>query len=233
VIAVSAEWAAHALAEQGVPVTAEVSGADALLLAPIENAPDRVQRSAELVDAARAAGVARVVMLSCVNASPDATYTLARDAWALEEHVRASGIAFTFARMNLQLDFLPWMITPDGEIVGPADDGRAAVVARADVIAAAAALLAADGHDGATYDITGPEALTLPEMVGVLNDVTGRAVTFHNAMANVDAPDWQRRDWMSSFRAIAAGEFAAISGDVKRLTGRDPITLREFLRAGA
>jgi hypothetical protein len=37
--------------------------------------------------------------------------------------------------------------------------------------------------------------------------------------------------WITTYQAIAAGEFAAVSGDVARLTGREPITLTEFLRA--
>ncbi|MDF3046100.1 MAG: family oxidoreductase, partial [Ornithinibacter sp.] len=47
-----------------------------------------------------------------------------------------------------------------------------------------------------------------------------------------DAPDWQYDAWVSTYTAMAAGEVAEISQDVARLTGRDPLTLRELLAGG-
>ena len=80
-----------------------------------------------------AAGVAHLVYTSFYGAAPDATFTLARDHWATEEHIRASGLAFTFLRDNLYADFLPLMADEHGVIRGPAGDGRVAAVAIDDV----------------------------------------------------------------------------------------------------
>ena len=102
----------------------------------------------------------RLVYLSFLNAAPDATFTLARDHWATEEHIRATGLAWTFLRMNLYMDFIPRMVGEDGVIRGPAGDGRVSAILRDDVAAAAAAVLTSDGHDGATYDLTGPSSFT-------------------------------------------------------------------------
>jgi NAD(P)H dehydrogenase (quinone) len=223
----------------GAEMRAALEGADTVFLVPAEESADRLDQHKTAVDAAVAAGVQRIVYLSFVNASPDATFTLVRHHWATEEHIRASGLRFTFARMNLYLDFLPHMITPDGEIVGPADDGRAAIVARVDVAEVVAALLVSDDHDGATYDVTGREALTFAEIADVLSRETGRAVTFRNetveeawaSRAVYGAPDWQVEAWVTTYRAVAAGEVAGISDTVARFTGREPLTLAEFLRA--
>ena len=88
---------------------AAFAGADTVFLIPAHESPDRVQLHRTAVDAA-AAEVGRVVYLSFLNATPDATFTLARDHWATEQHIRASGIVWTFLRMNLYMDFIPSMV---------------------------------------------------------------------------------------------------------------------------
>jgi uncharacterized protein YbjT (DUF2867 family) len=213
---------------------AALDGADTVFLVPAEESVDRVEQHKTAVDAAAAAGVRRIVYLSFVNASADATFTLVRDHWQTEEHIRASGLAFTFPRMNLYLDFIPNMVSEDGVIAGPAGDGRAAVVARRDVAAVAAELLLGDGHDGKTYDVTGREALSFAEIAEIVG-ATYKDETLAEAWesrSGYGAPDWQVEAWISTYTAVAAGELSAISDTVARLTGHEPITLAEFIRAG-
>ena len=117
----------------GAEVREALDGVDTLFLVPAQESADRVEQHLTAVDAAAAAGVRRIVYLSFVDARPDATFTLARQHWATEERIRASGVAWTFPRMNFYLDFLPSLVSAEGVIEGPAGDGRAAMVTRADV----------------------------------------------------------------------------------------------------
>jgi NAD(P)H dehydrogenase (quinone) len=190
------------------------------------------------VDAAVAAGVRRLVYTSFASAAPDATFTLARDHFATERYIRASGLAFTFLRDNLYLDFIPLLAGPDGVIRGPAGDGRVAAVARDDIADVAVEVLAAAGaHDGATYLLTGGEAMTLSEAAETLRRHTGREVRYepetlaeaYASRAGYGAPDWQVDAWVSTYTAIAAGELATVSDDVPRLLGRPATTLAELL----
>jgi NAD(P)H dehydrogenase (quinone) len=211
---------------------AAFEGCDTVFLVPAEESVDRVEQHKTAVDAAAAAGVRRIVYLSFVDAAPDATFTLVRHHWETEEHIRASGLAFTFPRMNLYLDFIPNMVS-DGVIAGPAGEGRAAVVARRDVAEACAALLAGDGHDGRMYDITGREALSFAE-IAALTGATYKDETLEEAWesrSGYGAPDWQVEAWISTYTAVAAGELERVSDDFARLTGHEPITLAEFLQA--
>ena len=73
--------------------------------------------------------------------SPAATFTFARDHWHTEEHIRETGVDFTFLRDNLYLDFVPGFVGEDGVIRGPAGDGSVAAVARDDVAEVAASVL--------------------------------------------------------------------------------------------
>ena len=173
---------------------------------------------------------------------PDAVFTLARDHFATEEHLRASGMAWTFLRDNFYLDFMPMMVGDDGVIRGPAGTGRAALVSRRDVAAVAAAILAdPDAHAGKTYELTGPEALTMAETAGILSSGLGRNITFHDetiaeayeSRTAWDAPQWQYDAWVSTYTSIASGAMANVSPAVEDITGRAPQSLAEFLAAGA
>src|SRR6478735_9927467 len=177
-----------------------LEGVETLFMVSAAEQEDRLAEHRTFVDAAAAAGVAHVVYISFFGAAPDATFTLARDHAATEEHLRASGLAWTFLRDNLYLEFVPHMAGEDGVIRGPAGEGRAAVVAHEDIArSAVAVLLDPAAHAGATYDLTGPEALTLTEAARIFSEVTGRHVTFHDetvpeayaSRAVYGAPPWQ------------------------------------------
>lgn len=215
-----------------------LSGADVLFMVSGSESLDRVDQHRRFIDAAVRAGLGHVVYTSFQGAAPDATFTLARDHWATEQHLRASGVAWTFLRDSLYLDFLPDMVGADGVIRGPAGQGRVAAVARADVARVAASVLLEPGaHEGATYDVTGPAALTLDEVAAILTDVTGRPTRFHDetldeayaSRASYGAPDWQLDAWVSTYMAIASGELSRVSDAVERITGVAPLSLEQLL----
>jgi NAD(P)H dehydrogenase (quinone) len=157
-----------------------LTGADALFLMPGTEAPDRVDQHRTAVAAAAAAGVKRIIYLSMIGAAEDATFTLARDHWHTEQAIRATGLRWTFLRMNLYMDFVPNMVAADGVIRGPAGDGAMAAVLRDDVAAAAAGVLTSDGHDGQTYELTGPSSFTLAEAAERMSAATGKRISFHD-----------------------------------------------------
>jgi NAD(P)H dehydrogenase (quinone) len=215
-------------------------GMGTLFMVSASEDPDRMRLHRNVVEAAVDAGVERVVYTSFYGAALDCTFTFGRDHWHTEELIRGSGLRHTFLRDNLYIDFLPLMVGPDGVIRGPAGDGRVAAVARDDIAAVAVAVLLADGggHDG-SYDMTGPEALTMEEVAAELSRASGRAVGYHNetleeayaSRASYGAPDWEVAGWVTTYVAIANGDLEAVSGDVDAVAGHPPVRLAEFLRA--
>jgi NAD(P)H dehydrogenase (quinone) len=233
---------AEAAYGDGAAVRRALEGADTVLMVSASETPDRVDQHRTFVDAAAAAGVRHLVYTSFFGAAPDAVFTLARDHWATEEHIRRSGLAFTFLRDNLYADFLPFMAGEDGVIRGPAGDGRAALVAQDDIADAAVAVLREPAaHAGRTYDLTGPAAVSLAEAAATITEVTGRKVTYHAetieeayaSRAKYDAPAWQVDAWVSTYTSIAAGELAGVSDAVPTLTGRPATSLAELLAGQA
>lgn len=216
-----------------------LDGIPTLFMVSATESADRLTDHRTFVDAAVAAGVQHIVYTSFLGAAPDCTFTLGRDHWATEEHIRASGVRFTFLRDSLYADFLPLMAGEDGVLRGPANDGRLAAVATDDVAAVATVVLRSpEDHVGASYDLTGPEALTLAEVAEIITASTGRRVRFQNetieeayaSRASYGAPDWQVDAWVSTYTAIACGELARVSGDIPSLLGRPATSLAELLR---
>jgi NAD(P)H dehydrogenase (quinone) len=213
-------------------------GAQALLMVSASEDPDRLRLHANVVDAAVAAGVERVVYTSFFGAAPDCTFTFGRDHWHTEQLILDRGLPHTFLRDNLYIDFLPLMVGADGIIRGPAGDGRVAAVTRDDIADVAVAVLLDQGrHDGRTYDMTGPEAFTLAEAAAELSRVAGRPVGYHAetleeayaSRASYGAPGWEVDGWVTTYAAIANGDLEQVSGDVAAVAGHPPTTLAEFL----
>ena len=235
-----------------------LAGLHTVLMVSASETVDRVDQHRSFIDAAAAAGVGHLVYISFSGAAPDATFTLARDHWATEQHIRASGVAFTFLRDNLYADFLPQMVGADGVIRGPAGDGhagdapdgdapdgdapagrgRAAVVAQDDIADAVASVLRDPGaHAGRWYELTGPEALTLAEVAAVITTVTGRPVSYvqetiaeaYASRATYGAPGWQLDAWVSTYTAIADGSLATVTTAISELTGHPATPLKQVL----
>jgi NAD(P)H dehydrogenase (quinone) len=218
---------------------AALRGIEVLFMVSAAEAPDRREQHRTFIRAAAAAGVRHLVYTSFAGAAADATFTLGRDHHDAEEAIRETGMGFTFLRDNFYADVLPAFADESGVIRGPAGDGRVAAVARADVADIAALVLRdPDRHVGATYTLTGPEALTLSEVAARAGAVLGRDLRFQNQTieeayasraAAHDVEQWQLDAWVSTYTAIADGSCATVTGDITTLRGYRPRTLEEAL----
>ncbi|MCX4743610.1 SDR family oxidoreductase [Streptomyces antibioticus] len=216
-----------------------LTGAETVLMVSASESADRLALHRTFVDAAAEAGVRHLVYVSFCGAAPDATFTLARDHFHTEEHIRARGPAYTFLRDNLYADFVPHFVGEDGVIRGPAGQGRAAFVAQDDIADAAVTVLTRpDDHAGAVYDLTGPESLTLEEAAATLSETLGRTITYHpetieeayTSRAPYNAPRWQLDAWVSTYTAIASGDLSQVTQSIPHLTGHPATPLAEVLR---
>jgi NAD(P)H dehydrogenase (quinone) len=214
-----------------------LEGVDTVFMVSAAEAEDRLDQHRSFVDAAVEAGVRQLVYLSFVGASATSAFTLGRDHGATEDHVRASGLAWTFLRDNFYAEILPAFAT-DGVIRGPAGDGRVAAVSQRDVGAVVAHVLQSPrDHMDRTYDLTGPEALTLADVASVLTEITGQPHRFVDetieeaqaSRAHYGAPDWLVDAWISTYTAIRDGELEHVSGDIDRLLGRPATSFDEAI----
>ncbi|WP_163544733.1 SDR family oxidoreductase [Occultella kanbiaonis] len=220
--------------------TRALDGAQLLFMVSASESADRLVQHRTFIDAAAAAGVQHVVYTSFLGAAPDATFTLARDHYATEEHLKASGMAWTFLRDSFYLDFTEALVGDDGVIRGPAADGACAFIARADVARVAATILTDPApHANRTHDLTGPRALTLAQVAATISRVRGTHITYHDetldeaytSRAGFGAPDWQVDAWVSTYTAIADGTMARVTNTVHDISGMTPLSLAEYLHS--
>jgi NAD(P)H dehydrogenase (quinone) len=214
---------------------------------------DRLKEHRTAVDAAAAAGVQHIIYLSVINAAPNATFILAHDHFHTEEYIRRKGVAFTFLRASLYADNVPQCVSADDVIRAPAGEGCAAWVTRDDIANAAVSVLAGTGHEERTYNITGPEALTMAETAERLSAVAGRKITYQaqtpqeartarstSRLEKFDAErrmltgrgldDYEVEVFVTHFLQIAAGELSQVSSAVPDLTGCPATSLTQYLQ---
>jgi len=189
-----------------------LEGVGTLFLVSAEEAPDRVAQHRSAIEAAREAGVERIVYTSFLGAAEDSTFLLGRDHWATEQAIRETGVAFTFLRDSFYMDFIPFFAGPERTFRGPAGDGRLSPVSRDDVAAVAVQVLSTPGaHDGEIYALTGPDLFTLAEAAERLSVHTGKPYSYveetieeaWESRRPSGAPDWMIEGWISTYTAIA------------------------------
>lgn len=233
----SSEVAAASYEDPSAMVSA-LRGISTVLFVSAFETLDRVLHHRAAVDAFVTAGVRRVVYTSFLGASPNAEFTFARDHYHTEQYLEAAGLRFSALRSSLYQDMLPDMVS-DGVIRGPAGTGRFAPVSRADIADVAVALLREEEQPTARIDVTGPELLTMAEVAHLLGEAAGSPVEFvdetlaeaYASRAHYDAPAHEIEGWVTSYSAIAAGELDVISGEVERIAGHPPTSLRAYLEA--
>ena len=129
------------------------------------------------IDAARRAGVKHIVKLSGIMPELDSAFRFARMHGEIEKRLEASGMAFTHLRAG---EFMPAYfrqvpnITAKGAMFLPMEDASIASIDVGDIAEIAAKVLTGSGHEGKTYPLTGPQALTMTEVAEKLSTATGK-----------------------------------------------------------
>lgn len=190
------------------------------------------------LEAAKAAGVRQMVLLSLQGAEHNRVVPHA----ALEAWLRRSGLDWTFVRaaffmQNLTTTHLTDIRDRDA-ITVPAGSGATAFVDARDVAAVAAeALLKPTLHRNAAWTPTGPQAITYAEVADVLSDVLGRPIRYEkpgmlryarHAYSTLGMP-WRMVAVTTAIYTVARlGRAAGLTDDVVAVTGRRPVSFREF-----
>lgn len=220
---------------------AAMAGCDHLfLLSPPQ--PDQTRREVAAIDAAKRAGVGHVVALSVMGSDHASPAAFGRWHAAIDEHLATSGLDYTILRPSgfMQFHLLPVQTVKAADTwYGMTGDGATAYIDTEDVAAAAAAVLTSAGHIGRTYDLTGPEAITLPQAAAQLGWAIGRDVAyvdlpaeqFHANLLGAGLPTWLAEAAVALCGAIRDGHAATVTNSVEELTGRPPRSYREILGA--
>jgi uncharacterized protein YbjT (DUF2867 family) len=200
----------------------------------------RGQREYEgrVVETAMGAGVRRIVKLSSWVDWGTSLWDWNVDC---ERQLRASSIPAVVLRPTFLMANLLASgdsIRQQAKLFAPAEGARVAMIDPRDVAAVAATILAGGGSEEQTYVLTGPEAITYDEIAETLTAVVGRPIEFvpvsdeaaHEAFLRGGVPDWAAGALVSLFQKLREGVQDVTTDVVRRLTGREPRPVAEFLR---
>jgi NAD(P)H dehydrogenase (quinone) len=223
-------------------LAAAFAGADRLLLISASfPVGERVANHRRAIDAALAAGVSLVAYTSMSHADT-ATNVLASTHRATEEYLRERGVPSVLLRNSWYLENytaqLP-LILQSGTVAGAAGQGRVSAAARTDYAEAAAAVLTAEGHAGAVYELGGDEAFTLAELAAAISAAAGKQITYTDLPANEFArvlagaglPAEVADSVADADLGLSRGELFTGSGDLRRLIGRPTTPLDDAIAA--
>ena len=225
--------------EEPASLAAALDGVrQAYLVTPSSEQAEAQQK--RFADLAAAAGVRHLVVLSQLAAAEDSPVRFLRYHAVVERHVRDLGIGYTFLRPNLFFQGLLALAKPiaaEGRFFAPIGDAPVSAVDVRDIADVAAATLTQAGHEGATYTLTGPAAVTHAEMATALSAALGREITFTDVPPEAFAeslhgvlPPWQVEGLLEDYAHYRRGEAAMVSTAVAEVTGHPAIGFAQFAR---
>jgi len=217
---------------------AALAGVDRVLLCS-GFSPDEVDMQVNMIKAARRAGTRHVVKFSVLGASPTSACRILSDHGQIEKQLEASGSAYTVLRPN---SFMQNLLAfagsiQQGSFALPAGDTRISTVDIRDIAAVAVRVLTEPGHEGKSYDITGPEPLSYGDMAARLSSVLGRTIQyvsispqdFKKGMMQWGLPEWMA-DGMNELYATYTGYQTAVTDVISRIGKKQPTTFDQFAR---
>jgi uncharacterized protein YbjT (DUF2867 family) len=225
--------------DDAASVTAALHGAaQAYLVTPSSERAGEQQR--RFADLAAQAGIRHLVVLSQLASSDDSPVRFLRYHADVEEHVRGLGIGYTFLRPNLFFQGILVFakeIAAQSRFSAPIGDAKVSAIDVRDIAAVAAVALTEAGHEGATYTLTGPTAITHHDIAAALSSALGRDITFGDAAPEAFAaslhgilPPWQIDGLLEDYAHYRRGEAAEVTTTVADITGRLPRDIGQFAR---
>jgi uncharacterized protein YbjT (DUF2867 family) len=155
-------------------------------------------------------------------------------------HLDATGLPVTYLASALYMEDL--LATADtvreaGEVSVPAGHGRVGFVAASDVAAVAARVLTSPDHAGATYVVTGPEALRFKDVAARVSAVFAREVDYtdqaperaRELMLASGVSPWRADGNLELFDWIRQGGADNVTATVREVTGADPQPVQDWL----
>lgn len=193
------------------------------------------------IDAAVAAGVKHIVLMSALGTREREEPAIGASYWVGEQRLIKTAPAWTIVRMSYYAEAFvqeAQMSAGAGVLTGLGEN-KVSYVSRDDIAAAVAGVLIGDGHVGAIYSATGPKSFTGAERAAAATKSIGKTFGFavlteeqlRDGMAQAGLPDDVVNAIASIQADFVAGAFDVVTGDVERLSGRAQKTLHEVLSA--
>ena len=221
-------------------VTAALQGIEKTFLLSPENS-QMPELHAKFAASAKDAGVRHLVRLSILPANPDAPLLLVKWHGEADRSVMDSGVPYTILRPAyfMQNSFGgAATVASGGTLYSAMGEGKVSHIDTRDIADVAVAVLTSEGHEGQSYLLTGPEALSMAELVARLSTALGKTFEYVNltpdeAKARIiaaGAPEWRAEAWVKLAGMMSMGIAAMVTPAVKDVLGREPRSIDQFAK---
>lgn len=202
------------------------------------NDPRQVFMESNFINAAQNAGVGHIIKLSVLGAG-ELPSTFQRWHRQIEQHLEASGIAWTHLRPNMLMQNMRWFaqtIAQQGAFYNTVGDAKISHVDARDVAAVAAVCLSEPGHENKSYVLTGPEAISFNEVAEKFSKVLRRPIAYVNVappdlkaarLANGE-PEWYLDAELELFACWAEGAGSPVTTTIAKITQKPATSFDEF-----
>lgn len=221
-------------------------GIDKLYFVSGTDVANRELQQANVVNAAKEAGIRHVIYTSFQRRNETETSPIAfvsKSHLSTEKLLKDSGLTYTILKHTLYLDMLPMFIGEKamerGTIVQPAGNGKVSYASRTDMAEAAANILSTPGHENKIYEISGNESYSYSDIATIISELTGKQITyvspthevFHQELTKAGVPAEYIGLFASFSEGVKQGEFDFPDNTLEKLLGRKPLSAREFLKS--
>jgi uncharacterized protein YbjT (DUF2867 family) len=216
-----------------------LEGVSALLLITPHH-PEQVAQATNVIRAARDSGNdPRIVRLSVAKASHEAPTKNCRQHAQIEEELISSRLPYTILRPTTFMQntlATARTVSSERRIYQPFKDGKLGMIDVRDIGEVAAKALTEEGHEGKTYTLTGPKAISFHDIAEILSEVLRRKVDYvpislekaKKAMAGMGLSEWKAEVLIEYARAHSQGYSDFTTEDVEQLMGHTATSYREF-----
>ena len=227
------------ITDRAVLEKAMVGISKALMIMP--NGEKQLELEKQFVEVAKQAGVKHVIKMSSIEAVADAKSPIPKIHYASEQYLMTSGLGWTMVKPNFFMqNFLgsAGTIKEQGKIFLPMGEGKTVMADTRDIGAVVAAVMTGTGHEGKSYEITGPEVLSFADAAARFSKVLGRKIdyvhvpmpAYRQTLSRFLTNPWHLNAVCELFQEIADGHVLRTTDTVQKLTGKPPTSLEQFIR---
>jgi uncharacterized protein YbjT (DUF2867 family) len=202
------------------------------------NGPTQAQQVHDFIHAAKRVGAPHIVRHSMWG-SPRSRIIQQGD--QAEAEIASSGLPWTMLKPTFFMQntmMAARTIANDGVIYWDMKDGRLGMIDVRDIIDVAVAVLTGDGHEGQSYILTGPAAISFHDVATTFSAVLGTEITYVpvpgkaalQSMTGMGFPEWVSRGFIELSEGFSEGFASQITGNVATLTGHPARSFEQYAR---
>ena len=209
------------------------------LLTPLNEEQYRLASSG--LAAAKRSGKPHVVRSSGMIPAPIEESRVGRHQVQIENDLKSCGLPYTILRPHLFMQttmIAAQTVKSEGTIYMPLKEGKIGMIDIRDIAEAAAKVLTSEGHEGKTYELTGPAAISIHDVAAALSKALGKPIRYvdvppqaaRESLLGMGVPEWVVGATLEFFQKFSEGGGDKVTGDFESLTGHAPRSYKTFAK---